>query len=348
MDKKQLIVLSNKVAEKMTDLFDFFGVRYFEQYDRITSVCPIHEGADNPQAFTVTTTRDQYFGYWRCWTHGCERKFVPTPIGLIRGLLTAQKGEEIAFSEAVDFALNFTSSSKEELEEEGKNFKLEKFIELSEKVYQSVSKPKYSISRNLVRESLSRPVEYYVNRGYDEKTLDVFDIGICTDQKKQMKNRIVAPVYDDDHKFMIGCVGRVPHETSNGNKWINSKHFNSGAYLYGYWLAKDRIRETRTAILVEGQGDVWRLYEAGIRNSVGMFGSSLSDGQSRILETSGALNLVVLADNDEAGEKARQSVIQKCDRLFHIVCPTFSKEDIGEMSVLEIEEEIKPQLEGMI
>ena len=110
MDKNELIILSNRVAEKITDLFDLFGVRYFEQYDRITSVCPIHEGADNPQAFTVTTTRDQYFGYWRCWTHGCERKFVPTPIGLIRGLLTAQRQEEISFSEAIDFAINFTSS----------------------------------------------------------------------------------------------------------------------------------------------------------------------------------------------------------------------------------------------
>ena len=186
MDKNELIILSNKVAEKITELFDLFGVRYFEQYDRITSVCPIHEGADNPQAFTVTTTRDQYFGYWRCWTHGCERKFVPTPIGLIRGLLTAQKQEEISFSEAIDFAINFTSSSKEELEAEGKNFNLEKFIELSEKVYQTTSKPKYSVRRSLVRETLSRPVSYYTNRGYKETSLDAFDIGICTDQSKQM------------------------------------------------------------------------------------------------------------------------------------------------------------------
>ena len=348
MDKNQLIVLSNKIAEKITDLFDLFGVRYFEQYDRITSVCPIHDGADNPQAFTVTTTRDQFFGYWRCWTHGCESKFVPTPIGLIRGLLTAQRGEEVSFPEAVEFAINFTSSSLQELEQEGKNFKLKKFIELSEKVYPDATRTKYLVRRSDVRDTLSRPVAYYTDRGYDEKTLDVFDIGICTDQSKQMKNRIVAPVYDDDHKFMIGCVGRVSHENSNGNKWINSKHFNSGAHLYGYWLARDAIRNTKTVILVEGQGDVWRLYEADIRNSVGMFGSSLSDGQARILETSGALNVVILTDNDEAGDKAKQSIIHKCDRLFHIICPEFSKDDIGEMTVAEINEEIKPQLEGMI
>ena len=348
MDKNQLIVLSNMVAEKITDLFDLFGVRYFEQYDRITSVCPIHEGADNPQAFTVTTTRDQYFGYWRCWTHGCENKFVPTPIGLIRGLLTAKSGEEVSFPEAIKFAIDFTSSSIEELEQEGKNFKLEKFIELSERVYSDPVKTKYSVRRTVVRETLSRPVVYYIDRGYEEKTLDIFDIGICTDQAKQMKNRIVAPVYDDDHEFMIGCVGRATHENSNGNKWINSKHFNSGAHLYGYWLAKDAIRKTKTAVLVEGQGDVWRLYESGIRNSVGMFGSSLSDGQARILETSGALNIVILTDNDEAGAKAEQSIINKCDRLFHIICPEFSKDDIGDMTVDEINKEIKPQLEGMI
>ena len=57
--------------------------------------------------------------------------------------------------------------------------------------------------------------------------------------------------------------------------------------------SKEKIRETRTALLVEGQGDVWRMHEAGLINTVGMFGSSLSDAQARILETSGALNIVV-------------------------------------------------------
>ena len=98
MKKEELAVLSHKVALRMEDLLDLFGVEYFRQYDRITCVCPIHEGADNPQAFTVTM-EDKYFGCWRCWTHGCEEKFLHTPIGLIRGLLSSRKGKEVSFQE---------------------------------------------------------------------------------------------------------------------------------------------------------------------------------------------------------------------------------------------------------
>ena len=173
-------------------------------------------------------------------------------------------------------------------------------------------------------------------------------MGVCTDTTKQMKHRVVAPVYDDDYEFMVGCVGRSQEENCNGRKWINSKSFNSGMWLYGYWLAKDKIRETRSVILVEGQGDVWRLHEAGLTNSVGMFGSSLSDAQARILETSGALNVVILSDNDSAGQKAKESITKKCERLFHIVYPEISTKDVGEMTIQQIHSELVPQLEGLV
>ena len=99
---------------------------------------------------------------------------------------------------------------------------------------------------------------------------------------------------------------------------------------------------------MEGQGDVWRMHEAGLINTVGMFGSSLSDAQARILETSGALNIVILSDNDEAGRKAKESITKKCERLFHIVCPEISTKDVGEMTVEQIHSELVPQLEGLI
>ena len=199
-----------------------------------------------------------------------------------------------------------------------------------------------------VRKSLARPAKYYIDRGFAEKVLDKFDVGVCLDSTKPMYNRVVAPVYDDDFKYVVGCVGRVQHEKYNGKKWINSKNFHTGSYLYGYWLAKEKIRELKTVILVEGQGDVWRLWEAKIKNVVGMFGSGLTDTQSRILETSGAFTLILLTDNDEAGEKARRSIRKKCERIFNIVEIDLSTKDVGEMSVEQINEELKPKLKGYI
>ena len=88
----------------------------------------------------------------------------------------------------------------------------------------------------------------------------------------------------------------------------------------------------------------WREWEAGIKNAVGIFGSSLSDAQSGLLQMSGAHTLIILTDNDEAGQKARNSIKQKCQTLFIISEPTFSFKDVGDMTTEQILSELKHQL----
>ena len=79
-----------------------------------------------------------------------------------------------------------------------------------------------------------------------------------------------------------------------------------------------------------------------------MFGSGLTDTQTRILETSGAFTLILLTDNDEAGDKARQSIRKKCERIFNIVEIDLSTKDVGEMNIEQINKELKPKLKGYI
>ncbi len=204
------------------------------------------------------------------------------------------------------------------------------------------------ISRDMVRQGLQRPVDFYLKRGFLEETLDTFDVGICINSNKLMYNRVVVPVYDDSHQYMVGCVGRSLEDNPSTQKWINSKGFNSGAHLYNYWMAKKEISRTETIVLVEGQGDVWRLWEAGIRNAVGMFGCHLTDYQQISIEKSGAMNIVVLTDNDEAGIKAASSIKEKCGRLFNLHFPQLPKKDVGDMSTDEIEEQLKPQIASIL
>ena len=106
--------------------------------------------------------------------------------------------------------------------------------------------------------------------------------------------------------------------------------------------------KTSSAIIVESPGNVWRLEEAGIHNSVGIFGSSLSDRQKIILDGSGAMNIIILADNDDAGKKAAQQIKKKCEKTYNIYIAQITKTDIGEMSVEEIKSEIKPFLEKIV
>lgn len=147
------------------------------------------------------------------------------------------------------------------------------------------------VVRKSVREKLTIPATYYLKRGYKPDILDKYDVGMCATQGKEMFGRIVVPVYDDNYKYMIGCLGRSIHEkcpkcnkchSSNRNcpsnpieelwasKWKNSKNFKAENYLYNFWFSKQHIKESKTVVIVEGQGDVWRLEEAGVNCSVGV------------------------------------------------------------------------------
>jgi DNA primase len=183
-----------------------------------------------------------------------------------------------------------------------------------------------------------------------------------------MFNRIVVPIYDNDYKYMVGCTGRSIFEKcskcsayhSDNNecptkdkswmypKWKHSLDFKSQNYLYNFWFAKEHILKTSTAILVESPGNVWRLEENEIHNSVAIFGSSLSDRQKILLDSSGAMNLVILTDNDDAGHKAAQQIKTKCQNTYRIFIPKISKPDVGEMTKEEIKNEITDYLESIL
>ena len=157
-----------------------------------------------------------------------------------------------------------------------------------------------------------------------------------------MSGRIVVPIYDEDYNY-VGCVGRATQPETQP-KWLHSKGFKK-AYLYGLHLAKPYIQESQTVILVEGQGDVWRMHEANYKNCVGIFGSSINDDQLLLLEQSGALNLVILTDFDTAGQKAAKQIIKKCGRRFNYYRPVLSTKDVGDMDIDTIHQELKPQLQ---
>jgi len=327
--------------ENITDVLTYFEIEH-EVYDnRIAFACPIH-GGDNPNALTIFTTGDQSVGNWRCWTHHCEQEYKQDILGFVHGVLCSQTDEDIGFGHTLKFVQDFLGSTLQGEYEPEVDSK-QSFVDLANKIFSKEVKKQSGISREEIRGRIQIPSQYYINRGFSPETLEKFDVGLCTARGKPMSGRVVVPVYDDERERMIGCVGRSINETLMA-KWLNSKGFNSGACLYNYWHAKDHIAEASTAVLVEGQGDVWRLDEAGIYNVVGMFGCSLGEQQRIILERSGALNLVVMTDADEAGQRAREKISQQCERMYNIRFVDLLQKDVGDMSVEEINTHLKPQL----
>lgn len=377
-NQTQLKIICDKLCDRIEDLLDALHIEYrHANRNMITMSCPIHNG-DNKSALNIYHEGDSYRGNWKCRTHGCEKVFKGSIIGFIRGVISTKKyswsnnGDKVcSFNEAMEFAKNFLGDISVNITEANKDHEKNTFARIVQNFSNGASgtekddKPK--LTRSVVRSVLKIPAEYYIHRGYSSEILDKYDIGLCDRPNKEMTNRIVAPIYDDKREYVVGCTGRsvfekcqscnhyhdntedCPNEYSlyKFSKWKHSSGFKSQNHLYNIWFAKQHIQQSTTAIIVESPGNVWRLEEAGIHNSVAIFGSSMSDRQKIILDASGAMTIVVLTDNDEAGDKAAEQIISKCQNTYKIIRPKIIRSDIGEMTIEEINQYIKPILESI-
>ena len=92
---------------------------------------------------------------------------------------------------------------------------------------------------------------------------------------------------------------------------------------------------------------MWRLYESGVENAVGLFGKDISETQKSLLIKSGVTDLVVLTDNDQAGREGRMKIQRELSRMFNLIYPPMLKKDIGDTSVKKIQKHILPEVEGL-
>lgn len=331
--------LCDEALSQVYSLLDYFDIEYVEYPNRIAFACPVH-GGDNPEACCIFTDGLSNQGNWSCWTHGCQEEYVNNLFGFVRGCLSERRQKTVSMNEAASFLTNFLNKDLDELDVKPK--RETKVIDIFNRTIQRSAS---TITRDGLRARISIPSEYYIRRGYTAETLNQFDVGECLVENQPMSGRVVVPVYDEDYNY-VGCVGRSIKEHLQP-KWLHSKGFSKNV-LYGLQIAKEYILKHNTAILVEGQGDVWRLHEAGLKMSVGIFGASINEDQLILLEQSGVLNLVILTDSDEAGNKAYQQIVKKCGRRFNYLRPVISSKDVGDMTVDQIKQEIYPQLQGII
>jgi DNA primase len=167
---------------------------------------------------------------------------------------------------------------------------------------------------------------------------------------------------------MVGCSGRSLHERCDKcnlfhdpkvrcpitkeeklkcMKWKHTSLFNADDYLYNYWNAREYIKQTGTVIVVEGPGDVWRLEEAGIQNSLALLKATLSPGQRMALEASGAINLVIATDMDEAGVKGARSIYEQCKHIFNTIRINYEEHDPGSLTIDQAKAVFIPVLEKL-
>ena len=179
---------------------------------------------------------------------------------------------------------------------------------------------------------------YLKERGFKDATIDKFGLGYCPDGwdnftkaaldkgykeeylielgltgKSQngklydlYRGRVIFPIHNDAGKI-IGFGGRIlKKDGKDPRKYVNSREntiYHKSDTLYGIYFAKNAIHKQQNVYLVEGYTDVISMHESGVENVVASSGTSLTQGQIRMI-TKRTQNITVLYDGDMAGIKA--------------------------------------------
>ena len=125
------------------------------------------------------------------------------------------------------------------------------------------------------------------------------------------RGRLMIPVCNDSGE-VVAFSGRLLDPEAKAQKYVNSSEtpiFIKSKILFGLNKTKRPIIEAGSAILCEGQIDLMRCWQKGIRNVVAPQGTAFTDQQARMLKRL-AKEVVVCFDADSAGQKAAQRAIE--------------------------------------
>ena len=305
-------MLNSRLAEKLSEIISKFDIQVKEKSSYYTGICPIHP-SDNETSLTLFKDRP----IWKCWTNQCEEELGSSLFGLIWGLLGGK--DKISYQQVYQWIVQFVNFNEPIPQE---TIEKKKFIRLAQALSQTSSLQPIRFD---YRSKLKIPSEYFIGRGYAPSILSRLEVG-------DYKDRAVCPIFNNQE--LIGFASRYFKRTKG--KWVYSSGFNAGSWFYGLWLAMPEILRTRTVILTEGQGGVFKLHDFGYENTVGCFGARLTDNQVKLLNELGVMNISLVMDPDSAGQKAADIIMKRFERFFNIKRINLP-DDIDVLSAREVE-----------
>lgn len=183
-------------------------------------------------------------------------------------------------------------------------------------------------------EGRSVGLSYFYEREFTDSTIKKFHLGYSMEGRSELYNAIKKNGYNPTYAIESGlCIkgehgvydrfkGRVMFPVLNiagkviafggrtlkkdPAKYVNSPEsiiYKKKNELYGLYQAKQAIVKKDKCFLVEGYTDVLSMHQAGIENVVASSGTSLTEGQIRLIHRF-TDNITVLYDGDSAGIKA--------------------------------------------
>src|SRR5690625_46043 len=296
-----------------TDIVDIIGeyVQLKKQGRNYFGLCPFHD--EKSPSFSVTKEK-QIFHCFGCGKGGNIYTFLMEIEGF--SFFDALK----YLSERTGIQLPKTREVKTALSEEAN-------IILS--AYDWLGKYYYHLLR--YSEEGKKALEYFIDRGINENTIDQFQLGfspISSDvtvqflQQKGFHEQLLIKaglLTERDGNLTDPFRGRVifPIRNHLGRivafggraivdekpKYLNSPEnelFRKGSLIFNFDLAKNEIRKENKVIIFEGYMDVLTSVQAGIKNVVATLGTALTNNQAKLLRR--YVDTVILCfDTDEAG-----------------------------------------------
>jgi DNA primase len=316
MDVKEQIKRSVSIADAVSR---YVNLKPAGKY--LKGLCPFH--TEKTPSFFVMPDKDTFSCY------GCNK------FGDIFTFI--QEIENLAFPEAMNFLIDKFSIPVERDKNRG-GIKKDVYAGINEKAN------KYFRDNLLDSPEGKKALEYLEKRGITRQTADLFSLGYAQNRwdglygylRKQsadiekaielglliknqnhriydrFRGRIIFPIYSESGPHTpIAFGGRTLFD--DPSKYLNSPDtplYKKSKHLYGFHLAKDRIRESKDAILVEGYFDVVSLFQGGIANAVASLGTALTENQVYLLKRFSE-RIYIFYDGDKAGIAATLRGIEK-------------------------------------
>ena len=156
-------------------------------------------------------------------------------------------------------------------------------------------------------------LKWALKSGYSMEALETGKLIATAESGRQydfFRARLMIPIHNDAGE-VVAFSGRLLDPEAKAQKYVNSPEtpiFVKSRILFGLNKTKRPIIEAESAILCEGQIDLMRCWQHGIRNVVAPQGTAFTDPHARILKRI-AKEVVICFDADRAGQSAAQRSI---------------------------------------
>ena len=305
--------LANEIRSK-TDIVDIIGERIplVARGKNFFGVCPFHDDS-NPSM--CVSREKQIYTCFSCHATGNVYTFL-------------MNYEHIDFREALKYLGDKVGVNVSSINIKKKSTKFDRLYEaynFAVKYYQNnLSSTKGKLARS-----------YLSNRGINDEAIKEFEIGLSLESRDDLTKLLVSKKYElstlnriglssDDHDIyddrimfplydvsgqVVGFSGRI-YKDVDQNKYLNTKEteiFKKGEMLYHYHVAREECRLKKSVIVMEGFMDVIRASTVGIKNTVALMGTALTNNQFNLIKRL-SNNIILCLDGDGPGVHAMLSI----------------------------------------